>query len=656
MGSLSFLESFSEDTQDQLKKSMFKCSLLFSTNRSMGISQQRKEFFLKTVFSIILSEDKVWTEEGISKTIEQAFLKKIGTTEVHEAIKKLLSSQWIKREGENGFIPHEKISKRMKKEIENVEDKTRSLIDQITKKVQIQFQHFLDKKQKRTIEDNVKSTLNLYFRLYGIEYVFSEIEGNEEDKHSIEVEDLINMAQKGLNKELGDIMVNVLAEIIQNPTQEQAEVLMLWVKAFIGTQVMRLDPQLSQLQTAKLEGKIFVLDTDFLLYSLTTQCRQSCAYKDLLKVLRKAKCKLIIPHEVIIEVVKHAQFAEGNYKRFKTTLHAVDRNIIEEKATNIFVKDYCLHSLQNGYNYTLKQYLHNYLEEANPVKYIEDLIFDELRIKVESDEELYIDNTYSPYCDNLTKLIYDVAKGTEKDLGRDEDEAQAIADTDAKLYLSVLSFNKDVARTQLTNEMLQAKSYLVTNSTRSVKCAKELNIYQSFVTRPALLINLFAEIGDFEEKQRNFANLFDNPFLAYIVNQNWKTIKKLAESGVELKGKNITRLSHDLDEVIHRYLTNNADQENIQTSINFEEVYLSDPEKFIAYANELNKLGYKMVPSAQRLIDKYNQKEEELAVATQKLAEVKDKYNKKEYRHKTYLQNAIRVNLARLKKKHRRRR
>ena len=57
MGSMSFLESFSEDTQDQLKKSMLKCSLLFSANRSMGISQQRKEFFLKTVFSIIVSEE-----------------------------------------------------------------------------------------------------------------------------------------------------------------------------------------------------------------------------------------------------------------------------------------------------------------------------------------------------------------------------------------------------------------------------------------------------------------------------------------------------------------------------------------------------------------------------------------------------------------------
>jgi len=651
---MSFLESFSEDTQDQLKKSMLKCSLLFSANRSMGISQQRKEFFLKTVFSIIVSEDKVWTEETIFQTLERSFMKKLGVTEVHEAIKKLLSSQWIKREGEDGFIPHEKISKRMKKEIETVENRTHLLIQQITKTVQIQSQVFLDKKQQSIIEDNIKDALNLYFRLYGIEYVFSEIERNEEDKHSIEVEDLIRTTKKGLSKELGDILVNVLAEIIENPTQEQAEVLMLWVKAYIGTQVMRLDPQLSQLQTAKLEGKIFVLDTDFLLYSLTNECRQSFAYKELLKALRKAKCKLIIPHEVITEVVKHAQYAEGNYRRFKTTLHAVDRAIIEEKATNIFVKDFCLHSLKKGYGYTLKQYLRNYLDEMEPVKFIEDLIYDELHIKVEVYEDFQIDNMYSPYHDNLKKLIYNVAKGTEKDLGRDEDEAHAIADTDARLYLSVLSLNKDVARTQHTNEMLQANSYLVTNSTRSIKCAKELNIYQNFVTRPALLINLFSEIGDFEGKQKNFANLFDNPFLAYIVDENWSTIKKLAESGVDLKGKKITRLNRDLDEVMHRYLTNDADQENIQTQINYEEVYLSDPEKYIAYANELNNLGYKLIPSAQGLIDKYNQKEEELAAATQELVEVKEKYNKKEYRHKTYLRKTMGLNLAGQRKKHKR--
>ena len=155
-------------------------------------------------------------------------------------------------------------------------------------------------------------------------------------------------------------------------------------------------------------------------------------------------------------------------------------------------------------------------------------------------------------------------------------------------------------------------------------------------------------------RKKNFANLFDNPFLAYIVDENWSTIKKLAESGVDLKGKKITRLNRDLDEVMHRYLTNDADQENIQTQINYEEVYLSDPEKYIAYANELNNLGYKLIPSAQGLIDKYNQKEEELAAATQELVEAKEKYNKKEYRHKTYLRKTMGLNLAGQRKKHKR--
>lgn len=66
---------------------------------------------------------------------------------------------------------------------------------------------------------------------------------------------------------------------------------------------------------------------------------------------------MIIPEEVAMEVVKHAQCADSNYRRFKRLLKSVDRDIIEAKANNVFVKDYCLHDIEVKHHQTLSQYM-----------------------------------------------------------------------------------------------------------------------------------------------------------------------------------------------------------------------------------------------------------------------------------------------------------
>ena len=52
----SFIERFSEDTQDMLTKSMLECSMLFSLNRNPSLNIGRKDMLLQTIFAIICSE------------------------------------------------------------------------------------------------------------------------------------------------------------------------------------------------------------------------------------------------------------------------------------------------------------------------------------------------------------------------------------------------------------------------------------------------------------------------------------------------------------------------------------------------------------------------------------------------------------------------
>ena len=167
--------------------------------------------------------------------------------------------------------------------------------------------------------------------------------------------------------------------------------MILWVKIYIGTQVMRLDPQLSELEAQNLKNKKFVLDTDFLLYCLVSHPKQSKSYQWLLRVLRKVGCQLIIPEDVVIEVLKHAQCAERNYRHFAKMLNAVKREAIELKANNVFVKDYCLYDLETKHHQTIKQYMNNnFLSDDEPLDFMKQVIHDQLRIEPGNDDKLEV--------------------------------------------------------------------------------------------------------------------------------------------------------------------------------------------------------------------------------------------------------------------------
>lgn len=79
--------------------------------------------------------------------------------------------------------------------------------------------------------------------------------------------------------------------------------------------------------------------------------------------------------------------------------------------------------------------------------------------------------------------------------------------------------------------LLFGKAYLITNSTRSIRCAKKNNILSKVIAKPSILIALISEIGMFDVSNKSIINLLDNPFLAEIVEENWDGMKLLMESG-----------------------------------------------------------------------------------------------------------------------------
>lgn len=631
----SFIDSFSENTQDKLTKAMLECSMLFSMNRNTVLSNGRKDMFLQTVFAITCSDSREWTVKDLHDVFYDKFSKDYDNEIIRKAIQKLTKDGWLIPKG-NGLVPHEKIAEKMREEDNNVWEKTEAIFNAIIENTERQLEEKLSVEESTQMRENLINAFNLYVRMYGFEsFVNKDVKAITD---IVDDEDIVKAAMKNLSEEKGETLVGVLSDLLEHPTREQAATMVLWVKIYIGTQVMRLDPQLSELEAQNLKDKKFVLDTDFLLYCLVSHPKQSKSYQWLLRVLRKVGCQLIIPEEVVIEVLKHALCAESNYRHFAKMLNAVKREAIELKANNVFVKDYCLYNMEAKHRQTIKQYMNNnFLSDDEPLDFMKQVIRDQLRIEPGNDDKLEVNQEYQEHLEELTKRVYQRTRYADSDKWRTDEEAEALSRTDARLYLSVLSLNKKIKDSDM-GELLRANAYLVTGTTKSIKSAQEMGIHRHFVTRPELLINLMVEIGEFDDQKQDFVNLFDNPFLAHVLDSNWEMIRNLSEVGLNLHDKNITKLKKELEVVYHKYLTKEADVEIIDTTPNFDVLRIRKAKDFFAFAEEVNKLDYQLIPDLQEMVDEYRNETNKRMTAEEKQKIAEKLLTQKAHGYQVYLQ------------------
>lgn len=636
----SFIESFSENTQDRLTKAMLECSMLFSLNSNVSLSDGRKDMFLQSVFAIICSDSREWTVKDLHDVFYDRFSKDYDSEIIKKAMQKLTKDGLLIPKG-NGLVPHEKIAEKMREEDNNVWERTESVFNSIIENTERQLEEKLSAEECSQMRENIKNAFNLYVRMYGFEsFINKDVKATTD---IVDDEDIVKAAMKNLSEDKGETLVGVLSDLLEHPTREQAATMLLWVKIYIGTQVMRLDPQLSELETQNLKDKKFVLDTDFLLYCIVSHPKKSKSYQRLLRVLRRVGCQLIIPEEVVIEVLKHAQCAESNYRHFARMLNAVNRESIELKANNVFVKDFCLYDLETTHHQNIKQYMdNNYLSDEEPLDFMKQVIRDKLRIEPGDDDKLEVDLEYQKYMEELTKKIFQRTRFADSDKWRTDDEAETLSKTDARLYLSVLSLNKKIKESNM-DELLRADAYLVTGTTKSIKSAQELGIHWHFVTRPELLINLMVEIGEFDDQKQGFVNLFDNPFLAHVLDTNWEMIRNLSEAGLNMHNKSITKLKKDLGIVYHKYLTKGADVEIIDTTPNFDVVKIRTAKDFFAFAEEVNKRDYQLIPELQEMVDEFRDETNKRMTAEEKQRVAEQLLAQKAHGYQVYLQKVSKV-------------
>ena len=601
---------FSDSGEDQLSISMIKSTLLFSLSPDLKTNQQRKDLFDKSVLSVISSVDKGYDITEIMDLFHKKFGKILVDSQVKAALERLLAKGLITKDEEKY-----KASKKAKQEImagiAHIEQRTNALIDDI-----IAQTHVVASDIKCSVDDdkqmwaNIKKTLNLFFKYYGTDLA---MDVDSIVPNMVRQEELIRLLKDGIQPDLGECLVYSLGEILSNPNEKQSEVISLWAKAFISTQLMRLDPMLGAFHGNSFKEKVFILDTDFVLNCMVKYGKQSSVYSSLLKELLKIGCKVYITDDVVREVVTHAEFAKRNFNYFENTFQAADKSVIYEQLKNVFVIDYYISKKDNEFsNKSFSSYMSNIYDSDDSYNFMLEVMENRLpKGVVIGDDELKkqvgIDVVER---DTLTKSIYEETIKTYKAAYRSDEENWQIAKTDAELYLIARGFNKNLPVNK--NKMLMdGKAYLITNSNRSIRCAKSNGIFSTVVSKPSVLVALLSEIGWFDASDKSIVDLLGNPFLAEITNQCWDELKVLVDSGVDLRGKELPRLKRELKHVIHDLITQEEDDLENDNDSSFDEEEstpkMEDMEQFVQFAEMIHSKGYKLIPVAETMIENYKQ-------------------------------------------------
>lgn len=606
---------FTEDSSETLTNSLLKCSLLFTFNDKA--SHTRKALFDRTVLSILVDTEEGSVEE-IVDVFKRKFYKIIPSEKVKVALDRLKKETFVTI-GENGkYIPSKISIAKIESASAKISQGTKALINDIIAEVSSIYPNKIDNNTIFNIGQNIKNGLGLFFRLHGLDYcnedanpVFKSF-GVLISKNS----DITSVVRKGLSIPLSDAVVYSLGETIKNPTSQQAETLAEWSKAFIGSQVMSLDPSLKEFQLANLAKKTFLLDTDFLLYCIVKETKISLVYKSIINELIKSGCKVVVTEDVILEAIKHAEFAIGNYSYFKNTFDVIDESIIDEKIANVFVKGYYTALKQSLIHTTtsFKTYLSNYYEPSQAYEFMQEVIKININKSIifKSLEEIDISNIPNDLIEKLSNVIYGETIKTAKAQYRTDDENRSIANTDSRQYLTAYYLNK-VDKIKDANTILPGDYYLVTSSTRTLRCAYKIHLTQNVIVNPTTLLNIFDQIGLFSLGAKEIVNLFDNPFLIEVVNQNWDDIKKLVNAGLNLRDKNIVRLKLDFHEAIHTHLTRDNFQDKFEdyNEIEGSEIQTKiDLDEYMKFAKIVKEKGYYFTPEIESLLYKFKELED----------------------------------------------
>ena len=631
-----------DDHAKSLERSILKSALAFTFNNDIG--KTRKSVFDNLILGILYEKDNVSLEDLNIFYRENLDKNFNNTAQIRSSIVRLEKEDFASVKNNLHFI-----TKKGKRYIEaincKVNSKTEELLDNIAESVKDLYKNHLSTQEILRIKKNSKEIFIEVFKLFGIEVANKFLD--EELPNSFEIENkefLISKAKNNLPEGIADILITVIAEILRNPSSDQAKILSSWIKAYLGTKIMNIDPSLSEFSANSISKKSFFIDTDFLLNSIIKELPSSEAHSNLIKKLVSLGATVYITEDVLKESMKHASISLRTYNHFGKALDSLNDALADTTIFNSFVRGYYYFKKYKSTNY--QEYLGNYYEEDLGEEYFKTVIYNSLpdEVKIINLNSLKVDipkDLKTKYKEALLKRI----ETSKKAKYRSNDQTSELIETDAQLFLTCYISN---LTNHKKNVVFGGNYYLITDSLKYLKAAIEVKIKDSVTTKPLILEAIFELTGKSTLSDMDYVRLMDNSFLMYAIEGCIKDVLFLVKSGVKLNNKSLPKLKVDLNECLHQSISeferikNTPDEERAKMK-DFEEIELASFNKYIT---QMKEFGYSTIPEVDHFMlvlenkDKENESlKEELEKTKQSFEVLNDELEKYGKRRQNYLNN-----------------
>ena len=559
---------FNEDKD--LEAAMIKACLLFDAVKV----QKREMLFHKKILVYILDPSK---KTGSVDEIFQLVSKELSGFSfnrdlVNNAVNALKADGFIDVDKDGGVSLTEKTQAKSDQYI----SQQKSLFDKLVDSIFLDVKQQVPIKNELQVKQNIKNCIDYYIRVSCYKTL-----GVDEGKNLDEIALLQTKAvfHLGDNKRLKEQILLSIGNVIAHPTEEQHTTLDTMARSLITMQLLASDPLLTNFKHSVIGRKVFVLDTDFVLYLITDNGERSVQYKRLLKVLTNCNCKIYIPTEVLTEIFDHAEAATKKYNFVRSFIENGKEQWVENGIKNIFVEAYYKNKNANGEK-SWHVFISNYYDKERGCKYTIDVVkeclsgYKNIFIgSVPYDNDIYDSDKEEDISlrNQLFEKALEATHNTEKAGRRDEIKNETIARTDTKLYLSVRDLNiKERERNGNKDEradLLEYKYYVITNTFRIYPCAAELNLKEKVFCTPMAMMAYMVEAGFYDENKPDVLSLFENTFFAYIANESWDDTKNILKTGIDFNGKSIVRLRYDLQDNIQKLLTAVPGSDDYKTNV-----------------------------------------------------------------------------------------
>lgn len=560
---------FNEDKD--LEAAMIKACLLFDAVKV----QKREMLFHKKILVYILDPRK---KTGSVDEIYQLVSKErsgfsFNRDLVNNAVNALRTDGFIDVDANGNVSLTEKTQVKSDQYISQQKSLIDKLVDDIFLDVKQQVPNI---KNELQVKQNIKECIDYYIRVSCYKTL-----GIDEGKNLDEIALLQTKAvyHLGDNKRLKEQILLSIGNVIAHPTEEQHTTLNTMARSLITMQLLASDPLLANFKHSVIGRKVFILDTDFVLYLITDNGERSVQYKRLLKVLTNCNCKIYIPAEVLTEIFDHAEAATKKYNHVRSFIENGNEQWIENNIKNIFVEAYYKNKNVNGKK-SWHVFISNYYDKERGCKYTIDVVkeclsgYKNISIgRMPYDYDIYDSNDEEDISlrNQLFEKALEATHNTEKAERRDENKNEIIARTDTKLYLSVRDLNikerKRDGNKEERADLLEYKYYAITNTFRIYPCAAKLNLKEKVFCTPMAMMAYMVEAGFYDENKPDVLSLFENSFLAYIANESWGDTENLLKTGIDFKGKSIVRLRYDLQDNIQKLLTAVPGSDDYKTNV-----------------------------------------------------------------------------------------